>query len=96
MTKPLQVYLDEDDLERLEAFARERGWTKSQAIRTAIRALTKQRAADPLLELSGDIDALPADLSENFDRYLNETFVAEPPPPSYRARRGRAKKTVRR
>ena len=96
MTRPLQVYLDETDLERLEAFARERGWTKSQAIRTAIRALTAQPAGDPLLDLSGDIDGLPADLTENFDRYLNETFVAEPPPPSYRARRGRAKKAVRR
>jgi len=38
MTKPLQVYLDDRDLERLEEFARERGWTKSQAIRTAVRA----------------------------------------------------------
>lgn len=96
MTKPLQVYLDQDDLRRLEAFARERGWTKSQTIRAAIRALTRRPADDPLLELSGDIDALPADLSENFDRYLNETFVAERPAPPYRARRGRAKKAVRR
>jgi hypothetical protein len=96
MTTPLQVYLDKDDLERLEAFARERGWTKSHAIRAAIRALTTLPAGDPLLELSGDIDGLPADLSANFDRYLNETFVAEPRPPSYRARRGRAKKAPRR
>lgn len=89
MTKPLQVYLDEDDLERLEAFARERGWTKSQVIRLAVRALTRQPAEDPLLELSGDIDGLPPDLSEDFDRYLNETFVAEPRPPPYRAQRKR-------
>jgi hypothetical protein len=86
MPKPLQVYLENDDLERLEAFARERGWTKSQAIRTAIRALTRRPAGDPVLELSGDIDALPPDLSAEFDRYLNETFVAEPPA-TYRARR---------
>jgi hypothetical protein len=78
MSKPLQVYLEADDLERLEAFARERGWTKSQAIRTAIRALTRQRSSDPVLELSGDIDGLPPDLSREFDRHLNETFVAEP------------------
>jgi hypothetical protein len=96
MTKPLQVYLDEDDLRRLEAFARERGWTKSHAIRTAVRALTRRPAGDPLLELSGDIDGLPTDLSENFDRYLNETFVAESPPPSYRTHRRRTKKAVRR
>lgn len=93
MSKPLQVYLDERDLERLEAFARERGWTKSQAIRTAVRALTRRVSSDPVLDLSGDIDALPPDLSGEFDRYLNETFVAEPPA-TYRARRRRP--TVRR
>ena len=94
MAKPLQVYLEEDDLERLEAFARERGWTKSQAIRAAVRALTRQPSGDPLLELSGDIDGLPPDLSREFDRYLNETYVAEPVA-TYRARR-RKIKTVRR
>ena len=93
MQKPLQVYLDEDDLTRLEAFARARGWTKSQTIRIAIRALTRRPAEDPVLDLSGDVDGLPPDLSENFNRYLNETFIAEPSP-KYRARRPR--KTVRR
>jgi len=88
MTKPIQVYLDEDDLERLEAFARGRGWTKSQAIRVAIRALTRPPADDPLLELAGDIDGLPVNLSEYFDRYLNETFVAAPPAPPFETRRG--------
>jgi hypothetical protein len=88
MTKPLQVYLDERDLERLEAFARERGWTKSQAVRTAVRALTRQVSSDPVLDLSGDIDGLPPDMSREFDRHLNETFVAEPPA-TYRTRRRR-------
>jgi hypothetical protein len=92
MTKPLQVYLDDADLERLEAFARERGWTKSQAIRTAVRALTRRPSTDPVLELSGDIDGLPPELSREFDRYLSETFVAEPPA-KYRVRR---RTTVRR
>jgi ribbon-helix-helix CopG family protein len=95
MSRPLQVYLDEADLTRLEAWARERGWTKSQAIRVAVRALTRRPAEDPLLELSGDIDGLPADLSEAFDRYLNETFVAETRAP-YRARRRRSRPPVRR
>jgi hypothetical protein len=94
MARPLQVYLDDDDLERLEAFARGRGWTKSQTIRAVVRALTRQPADDPLLELSGDIDGLPADLSRDFNRHLNETFVAEAPG-LYRARR-RARTTVRR
>jgi hypothetical protein len=92
MNKPLQVYLENEDLERLDAFARARGWTKSQAVRAAVRALTRERPGDPLLELSGDIDGLPPDLSSEFDRHLNETFVAEPSS-TYRARR---RKTVRR
>ncbi len=95
MTRPLQVYLEEQDLQRLEAWARERGWTKSQAIRAAVRALTRRPTEDPLLALSGDIDGLPADLSEHFDRYLDETFVAEPRAP-YHARRRRSRPAVRR
>jgi hypothetical protein len=94
MARPLQVYLDDKDLERLEAWARERGWTKSQAIRVAVRALTRKPADDPLLGLSGDIDGLPADLSANFQRYLDETFVAESPAPSRTGRR--SAKPVRR
>ena len=78
MARPLQVYLDDRDLEQLGTWARERGWTKSQAVRVAIRALTRRPVEDPLLELSGDLDGLPEDLSVNFDRYLNETYVAEP------------------
>ena len=94
MPRPLQVYLDDDDLQRLDAFARDRGWTKSQAIRAAVRALTRRPAEDPLWELSGDLDGLPPDLSERFQHYLNETFVAETPAP-YRARR-RTRPAVRR
>lgn len=95
MARPLQVYLDDKDLERLEAWVRERGWTKSQAIRVAVRALTRKPADDPLLGLSGDIDGLPADLSASFQRYLDETFVAETPAP-YRTSRRRPAKPVRR
>ncbi len=85
MSKPLQVYLDEADLKRLETWARKRGWTKSRAVRAAIRALTRPPAKDPILELSGTID-LPPDASVNFDKYLNETYVRESPA-RYRARR---------
>jgi hypothetical protein len=95
MARPLQVYLDDQDLRRLDAWARERGWTKSQAVRLAIRALTRSAVEDPLLELSGDLDGLPEDLSENFDRYLNETYVAERSAP-YRTRRRRSRAPVRR
>jgi Ribbon-helix-helix protein, copG family len=94
MMRPLQVYLDDDDLDRLESWARHRGWSKSQAVRIAIRALTRAPAADPLIELSGDIDGLPEDISANFNRYLSETFVAELLP--YRARRGRPRSALRR
>ena len=95
MARPLQIYLDDRDLQQLDAWARERGWTKSQAVRVAIRALTRRPAEDPVLELSGDLDGLPEDLSENFDRYLNETYVAERST-SYRTRRRRSRPPVRR
>jgi hypothetical protein len=95
MARPLQVYLDDHDLERLEAWARQRGWTKSQAIRAAVRALTRTPGDDPLLGLSGDIDGLPADLGASFQRYLDETFVAESPTP-YRTSRRRSARPVRR
>jgi Ribbon-helix-helix protein, copG family len=95
MSRPLQVFLDEADLARLERWARDRGWTKSQTIRAAVRALTRKPADDPLLELSGDIDGLPADVSANFQRYLHETYVAESPAP-YRTSRRRSAKPVRR
>jgi len=95
MTRPLQVYLDESELERLDAWARSRGWTKSQAIRVAVRALTRAPDEDPLLAASGMIEGLPPDCSEQFDRYLAETFVAEKSAP-YRARRRRSRASVRR
>ncbi|HAM59108.1 MAG TPA: hypothetical protein DCQ64_28325 [Candidatus Rokubacteria bacterium] len=88
MARPLQIYLDEADLERLERWARARGWTKSQAVRVAVRALTRPRQDEPLLHASGMIDGLPPDVSEQVDRYLEETFVAEKASP-YRVRRRR-------
>jgi hypothetical protein len=95
MSRPLQVYLDERDLERLDTWARARGWTKSQAVRVAVRALVRRPEKDPLLQLSGMIDGLPRDGSEQFDRYLMETFVAERAAP-YRAARRRARQPIRR
>lgn len=79
MARPLQVYLDDSEMRALEAWARQRGWTKSHAIRAAIRALTRPPEKDAILELAGIFDGLPADLSEQFDRYMNETFVAATP-----------------
>src|SRR5262249_44478966 len=96
MVKPLQVYVAEPELAGLERWSRARGMTKSQAIRAAIRALTRPKDEDPLLTLSGMIhDDLPADVSEQFDRYLQDTFVAEPPA-SYPKRRRRPRARARR
>lgn len=80
MRRPLQVYFDEAEIASLEAWSRGRGWTKSQAVRAAVRALTAPREQDPLLEMAGMVDGLPSDLSENFDRYLDATYVAERAP----------------
>jgi hypothetical protein len=77
MIRPLQIYLEDVDYKRLDRWASERGWSKSQAVRVALRALTHIPEEDPLLSASGMIDELPEDLSEHFDHYLQETFIAE-------------------
>jgi hypothetical protein len=90
MSRPVQVYMDDLELERLEDWARKRSWTKSQAIRAAVRALVYSDERDPLLSASGMIDGLPGDCSERFDQYLEESFVAEKQAPySRKAARGR-------
>jgi hypothetical protein len=94
VAKPLQVYLDEGEFERLERWAKRRRWTLSQAVRAAVRALTRERGEDPLLAMSGMIDGLPVDGAERFDHYLDATYVAEPRPP-YGKRRG-GKRALRR
>jgi hypothetical protein len=89
------VYLDEQDLAALETWSRARGWNKSQAVRAAVRALTRSHLGDPLLAASGTIDGLPRDLSARFDHYLQETYVAKAP--SRRpARRSRSSSRIRR
>ena len=93
MPRPLQVYVDDIDLERLEAWSKKRGWTKSQAVRAALRALTREDVRDPLLAASGMIQGLPSDLSANIDRALEETFVAKP---TAQAKKARAPRRVRR
>ena len=82
MAKPLKVYLDDKDLERLETWARERGWTTSQAVRAAILALTGKPTDDPLLGLSGDIAGLPADLSASFGRTSTRPSLQGRRPPA--------------
>jgi len=95
MSRPLQVYLDDGDLARLEAYARARRWTKSEVVRAALRVFTRARDTDPLLAASGMIDGLPTDASERFDDYLQQTYVAETAP-RYGHRRGRTPPRVRR
>jgi hypothetical protein len=87
--RPVQVFLEEEELEQLERWARGRGWTKFDALRAAIRAMTRPREEDSLLAASGMIEGLPPDLSEQVDRYLEESFVAEKKPPGYPRRRRR-------
>ena len=89
MTRPLQVYLEEAERERLEAWVRRRGWTMSQAVRVALRALTRSPEDDPLLTASGMVEGLPPDLSNQLDHHLAETFVAEPRA-RHRSRRSRS------
>jgi hypothetical protein len=95
MSRPLQVYLDEQDMAALEGWSRQRGWNKSQAIRAAVRALTRSQDTDPLLASGGMIDGLPRDLSARFDDYLQETYVAKTSRPPRRPRR-RSRSAIRR
>ena len=77
---PFQVYLDDGDRERLQAWSKRRGWTNSDAVRAAIRALVNASEPvdeDPLLGASGMIRGLAPDASAAFDRYLAETFIAQ-------------------
>ena len=94
MAKPLQVFLEERELERLEHWSTARGWTKSQAVRAAIRALVRQKDEHPLLSASGMIadDGLPPDVSERLDLYLDQTFVAEGSPRYGRRSRRRVRR----
>lgn len=92
MKRPLQVYLDDAELQRLGTWARARGWTMSEAVRAAVGALVRDRDADDVMGLSGMVQGLPRDLSEHIDAALTESFVAEGAP-RYGRRPGR---TVRR
>lgn len=92
--KPMQVYLDDEDASRLEQWSRANGMTKSDALRLAVRALTRTRTSrDPLLSLSGMLhDDLPTDVAERFDQFLQETFVAERPGTYKRGRPSRTRR----
>ena len=93
--KPLQVNGESSELEQLERFSRARGWTKSQAVRVAVRALVRSSEPDPLLRGSGMIEGLPEDLSANFAEHLEETFVVQKTK-KRAARRASAAKRLRR
>ena len=93
MKKPLQVFVEEEDLDRLDEWTRARGWTKADAIRAAIRSLTQSTHDDPLLSASGMIQGLPRDCSTQLERYLEESFRAKT---LVRRRGRRARKALRR
>ena len=98
MSHAVQIYLDDADYEALTNWVGEKGWTLSQAVRVALRALTRPKSSDPLLAASGMIEGLPADLSERVDQYLDLTFAAEPIAKygTQPKRKRRARKAVRR
>lgn len=71
---------------RLDAWSRRHGMNKSQAVRAALRAVTREPEEDSLLGLSGSIQGLPRDASARIDEYLQETFIARPPSSSRSAK----------
>jgi hypothetical protein len=58
--RAIEFYLDDRDARELEEWSRERGYTKSEAVGLAIRALTSRSGQDPGLDLTGHLDGLPA------------------------------------
>jgi hypothetical protein len=51
--RPLRIYPEVRDFDRLEKWAHERGWTKSPAMRTAGRVLVHDPGEGPLLAAGG-------------------------------------------
>lgn len=102
MSTALQVFLDDADFLALRSWAKGRGWTLSQAVRVAVKALTRPpEDDDPLLAASGMIAGLPPDLSHRVDEYLSHSYVAEPiarygTPARKQKRKRNAAKPVRR
>jgi hypothetical protein len=77
MRRRVQVSLNSFERERLDVWAKAHGWTKSQAVRQAIRLATKRPTDDPILDLIGAFDGFPADASTRVDHYLNQADLAE-------------------
>lgn len=70
---PVQVYLTDEDRDRLERLAERLGLSMAETLRVALRRLAAQALAedDPLLRLAGSLENadLPADLSSRPDEY---------------------------
>ncbi|MBM3465288.1 MAG: ribbon-helix-helix protein, CopG family [Armatimonadetes bacterium] len=70
-----QIYIDEQDEQRLKAMARQRGRSEASLIREAVRRFVSDETpppseeGDPLLQLIGIADGR-TDAAEHHDRYL--------------------------
>lgn len=71
LMKPIQVYLADDDMARLKAWARERGATASDVVREAVRAIVRSHDPDPFFAAAGMLSGL-GDASVNHDRLVVE------------------------
>lgn len=69
--KPLQVYLADDDMARLKAWARDRNATASDVVREAVRAIVRSHDPDPFFAAAGMLDGL-GDASVHHDRLVVE------------------------
>ena len=75
---PVQVYLIDEDRDRLERLAQRLGLSMAETLRVALRRLAAQALAedDPLLRLAGSLESaeVPADLSSRPDEYAVSGF----------------------
>lgn len=70
---PVQVYLIDEDRDRLERLAQRLGISMAETLRVALRRLAAEALGedDPLLRLAGSLESaeVPADLSSRPDDY---------------------------
>ena len=89
--EPLQVYVDRDDRELLEAVVARTGLTRAEVLRRGLRAyagqvLTERGPGASLETLIGVLEDAPQDLSARHDEYLVE-YADRPRRPHGRPRR---------
>lgn len=70
--KPIQVYLEPEQLHSLRALAKRRGVSMGELIRQGVNTVLNEvpLEEDPLWNIIGIVDNAPPDLAERHDEYI--------------------------